>query len=212
MKKGLFIIAAISTALTISSCGGEDTTDENNEPTPKEICFYTYDHGTSTFEWTAYKTSSKVAVKGSFNEITVTGDESSDDPIALLKSLSFSMTTATVETSDEARNKKIADSFFGAMASTEMITGKVKALGKDGKATISVTMNGNTADVVGDYTLEDGTFTFTSTVDVSLWSAMDALKSLSVVCSEKHTGDDGELKTWSEVALSFSTQLTSDCD
>lgn len=212
MKKGIFILAAITTALTLSSCGGDSTTEEESDEAEEEICFYHYDDGSSVFEWTGYKTSSKVAVKGSFNEMTITGDESSDDAIALLESLSFSMTTATVETSDEARNKKIAESFFGAMIATEMITGKVKKLSDDGKAVISITMNGVTADIDGMYTLVDGKFEFTSSVDVSMWSAIGALESLSAVCSEKHTGDDGELKTWSEVGLMFSTQLTSDCD
>jgi len=212
MKKGIFILAAITTALTLSSCGDEDTTEAEMDEEEKEICFYHYDDASSDFEWTGYKTSAKVGVKGSFNEMTITGDESSDDAIALLESLSFTMSTATVETADEARNKKIAESFFGVMESTEMITGNVKKLSDDGKAVISITMNGVAADIDGIYTLEDGKFEFTSSVDVSMWSAIDALSSLSAVCSEKHTGDDGELKTWSEVGLMFSTQLTSDCD
>lgn len=199
-------------ALTLSSCGDEETTGDEVGETDEEICFYHYDDGSSEFQWTGYKTSSKVGVNGSFNEMAITGDESSDNAIALLESLSFTMSTATVETSDEARNKKIAESFFGAMEATEMITGNVKKLSDDGKAVISVTMNGVTADIDGEYTLEDGKFEFTSSVDVSMWSAESALASLSVVCSEKHTGDDGELKTWSEVGLMFSTQLTSDCD
>ncbi len=211
MKQGLFILAAITTTLTISSCGGDPTIEEE-EKVEEEICFYHYDDQSTIFEWTGYKTSSKVGVKGSFNEMTITGDESSDDPIALLESLTFSMTTSSVETSDEARNKKIAETFFGTMTDTEMITGKVKKLSDNGKATISITMNGVSADIEGDYTLEDGKFEFTSSVDVSMWSAVSALEALNVVCSEKHTGDDGETKTWSEVGLSFTTQLKSDCD
>ena len=212
MKKGIFMLAAITAALTLSSCGVKDTAEGEADEGEEEICFYHYDDGSSEFEWTGYKTSAKIGVKGSFNEITITGDESSDDAITLLESLSFTMATATVETADEARNKKIANSFFGAMEATEMITGNVKKLSDDGKAVISITMNGVSADIEGTYTLEDGKFEFTSSVDVSMWNAMDALASISAVCSEQHTGDDGELKTWSEVGLMFSTQLTSDCD
>ena len=162
--------------------------------------------------WTAYKTTSKVDVGGTFNEITITGEKSSDDPKKLIKSLSFSINTASVETNDEGRNKKIASFFFGNMKEPATITGKVKSLGENGKATLEIKMNGVSTDVVGDYTLVDGTFDFSATIDVGKWDALKALQTLSEACREKHTGDDGILKTWSEVALTFSTQLSSDCN
>lgn len=209
MKKGLILMAGLFVALT--SCKNEEKPVETTD-TPEEICYYNYDDGASTFEWTAYKTSSKLPVKGSFNEITVNGGDAADDAKAVIESLSFSMKTATVETNDEARNKKIADSFFGVMEATGEITGKVKSLGDDGKATIEVKMNNVAIDVVGEYTLDDGKFDFNATIDVAQWNAMAAVEALSKVCEAKHTGDDGVLKTWSEVALSFSTQLSSDCE
>ena len=209
MKKGLIIMAGLFVAL--ASCKSEEKPVETTE-TPEEICYYSYDNAASTFEWTAYKTSSKLPVKGSFNEIIVNGGDAADDEKAVIESLSFSMKTATVETNDEARNKKIADSFFGVMEATGEITGKVKSLGDDGKATIEVKMNNVSIDVVGDYTLEEGKFDFNATIDVAEWNAMAAVEALSKVCEAKHTGDDGVLKTWSEVALSFSTQLSSDCE
>ena len=211
MEKGIYIIAAISVALTLSSCG-EEVVTENEDEVEETICFYTYEDQSTTFEWTGYKTTSKIGVKGTFNEMTISGDESSDDPIALLESLTFSMTTASVETGDEGRNKKIAETFFGSMASPETITGKVKELNDQGMAIISVTMNGATADVEGEYTLVDGAFEFTSTVDVSMWTALASLEALHELCVDLHTGDDGVPKTWTEVGLSFSTRLTSDCD
>ncbi len=211
MKKGILTLAAFASVLVLASCGSEETVDEKVAPA-LEICYYTYDDETSAMTWTAYKTTAKVDVGGTFNEITITGDKSSDDPKKLIESLSFSINTESVETNDEGRNKKIASFFFGKMNEPATITGKVKSLDDNGKATLEVKMNGVSTDVVGEYTLVDGTFDFNATIDVAKWDALKALQSLSEACREKHTGDDGILKTWSEVALTFSTQLASDCN
>ena len=211
MKKELILMTALG-VLGLMACKGGEAESTNEVEEKAQTCMYTYDHGVSTFEWTAYKTSAKVPVKGSFNEIEVSGETSSDDLLALLESLSFTMNTSSVETNDESRNQKIAELFFGVMENTQEITGNVKSVDGEGNATIEVTMNGATQDVVGTYVLEDGLFAFTATIDVSAWNALEALASLNDVCKELHTGDDGVSKTWSEVALSFSTQLKMDCE
>jgi polyisoprenoid-binding protein YceI len=209
MKKGIFWSLAIAGTMVFASCGGEAEVEV--EDVPVEICFYKYNDASSEFAWTAYKTTDKKPVGGSFNEIEITGDESSDDAVALIESLKFSMNTASVETNDESRNEKVANSFFGTI-NTPTIDGSVKKLNDGGKAIIEVTMNGISVDVEGDYTLVDGKFSFTTSIDVSAWNALSGIEALNEVCKDLHTGDDGVSKTWSEVALSFSTQLESDCD
>ena len=212
MKKGFYIISATVAIALLAACSGAAET-ESEEEQVSENCIYSYDSTSTVFEWTGYKTTAKVAVKGSFNEMEITGPSlSSDDPIAMLKQLSFKMKTASVETANEVRNGKIANFFFGAMEDTEYLTGKVKSLSEDGSAVVSVRMNGVTMDVKGTYSFENNKFSFDATIDVMNWNAGGALESISEVCSEQHTGDDGELVTWSEVALSFSTLLKSDCD
>ena len=186
--------------------------DNENVEEEMEICFYKYDHGSSFLEWTGFKTNAKVGVKGSFNEMEYTGGETTDDPKLLIQSIKMTMSTASVETNDEGRNKKIAEQYFGVMTDTETIEAQFVKLSDDGKATLSITLNGVTSNVVGDYTLDGGSFDFKATMDVGKWDALSAVASLNEVCKEKHTGDDGVSKTWAEVDLSFSTQLTSDCD
>ena len=209
MRKGIVWSLAVAGTLVFAACGGG--TEETVEEKPLEICFYKYNDASSEFSWTAYKTTGKVPVGGTFNEIEVTGDNASDDPKALIESMSFSMKTESVETSNVERNGKIATLFFGAI-NTPSIDGKVKKLKDDGKAIIEVTMNGVSVDVEGDYTLVDGKFTFDTSIDVSKWNAMSGIESLNKACYDLHTGEDGVSKLWSEVALSFSTQLTSDCN
>ena len=102
--------------------------------------------------------------------------------------------------------------FFFETIKTASIEGKIKSLKDNGKAIVAVTMNGITVDVEGDYTLKGGDFTYTSTIDVSAWNALAGIKALNSECNDLHKGKDGVSKLWSEVALSFSTSLSSDCD
>ncbi|MDG1331627.1 MAG: YceI family protein [Crocinitomicaceae bacterium] len=209
MKKGIFWSLAVVGTMIFASCGGE--AEEVEQEAPLEICIYKYNNGSSEFSWTAYKTTAKVAVGGTFNEIEITGDQSSDDAVALIESMKFSMNTESVETNNVERNGKIANLFFGVI-NTPTIDGSVKKLKDDGKAVIEVTMNGVSADVEGDYSLVDGKFSFNTSVDVSIWNAMLGIETLNEACYDLHSGDDGVSKLWTEVALSFSTQLESDCD
>lgn len=208
MKKGIIWSLAIAGTVVFASCGENEVIEEEK---PLEICFYEYNDASSEFSWTAYKTSAKVAVGGTFNEIEITSDGSGDDAKALVESMKFSMNTASVETNNADRNGKIANLFFGVI-NTPTIDGEVKKLKDDGKAVIAVKMNDITVDVEGDYTLIDGKFSFETSVDVTAWNAMLGIETLNKECEDLHTGDDGVSKLWTEVALSFSTQLTSDCE
>lgn len=208
MKKGIFWSLAVVGTFVFASCGGNEEVVEDE---PLEICFYSYNDASTEFAWTAYKTTEKKPVGGTFNEINISGDESSDDAVALIESLTFSMNTASVETNDESRNEKVSRLFFGTI-NTPTIDGSVKELKDDGKAVIEVKMNGVSVDVEGDYTLVDGKFSFNTSIDVSAWNGLLGIEALNTECKDLHTGDDGVSKTWSEVALTFSTQLTSDCD
>ena len=137
--------------------------------------------------------------------------ESSDDPKKLIESLTFTIETSSVETQNEERNGKIAKLFFTTIG-TPQITGKVKSLGEDGNATVEIKMNNLSQDVVGSYTLIDGKFSFNATIDVLKWNAGAGIKELNTACKDLHTGADGVSKLWSEVALSFTTELSSDCE
>lgn len=210
MKKIIYITSIFALGLAFNACKGDTTTEKQASDETQKACFYSYNEGATTFEWTAFKTTDKVGVKGGFNEITVES-ESLEDPKAVLESITFSIKTSSVETNDESRNGKVAKFFFETI-NTPTIEGKVKSIGDNGKALISVIMNGVEVDIEGDYTLEGGDFSFTSTIDVSSWNAMEGITALNAECNDLHKGKDGISKLWSEVALSFTTSLSSDCD
>ena len=210
MKRTFIAIAFLGLILTISSCGGkeEQATEQVQE---EKACFYSYNKELTVLEWTAFKFTEKKGVTGTFNEINITGMERSDDPKKLIESLTFSIPTATVETQNEERNGKIAKLFFGTIG-TQEIKGKVKGLSDNGKATIEIEMNKMKQDVVGDYTLDGGKFSFSATIDVMKWNGGAGITALNTACKDLHTGADGKSKLWSEVELSFTTELMSDCE
>jgi len=204
MKKKLFTILTILLASILFSCTGE--TSDNNEV---NTCLYTFEDDSTTFEWTAYKTSEKAPVSGGFNEISVTS-EPAEDPVRVIESIQFEINTASVETNVDDRNKKIAKHFFQTI-NTPTIKGKVASVGND-KAIVNITMNGVSIDVEGRYKLENDNFEFESVIDVTLWNALVGIDSLNEVCYDLHTGTDGVSKLWSEVKLNFNTSLVKNCD
>jgi hypothetical protein len=210
MKRSFIAMAFVGLVLGISSCSGNE--EQKTEQVQEEkACFFSYNKELTVLEWTAFKFTEKKGVTGTFNEINISGLEKSDDPKKLIESLTFSIPTATVETQNEERNGKIAKLFFGTIG-TQEIKGKVKGLSDNGKATIEIEMNNMKQDVVGDYTLEGAKFAFNATIDVMKWNGGPGITALNTACKDLHTGTDGKSKLWSEVELSFTTELMSDCE
>ena len=90
MKKVISIASIFALAIVFTACKGEVETSVEPANNEQAGCFYSYNEGATTFEWTAFKTNDKVGVKGGFNEITVES-EASDDPIAVLETMKVEM-------------------------------------------------------------------------------------------------------------------------
>lgn len=209
MKKSILILSITSLILGFSSCKSEAKKSE--VAATDIICLYSYDSKTSALEWTAFKFTDKTPVKGTFNEIKIEGLKTAKDEKEMIESLMFTISTNSVETQNEERNGKIVKLFFGSI-DTDAITGKVKSLGDNGEAIIEIKMNNSAQEVAGKYTLDEGLFSFTATIDVMKWNAGKGISLLNEACKVLHTGPDGKSKLWSEVDLSFTTQLKSECN
>lgn len=209
MRKITYLALAIATAVTVASCGSS----EEKKATEKEAkaCFYSYNASSSVMEWTAFKFTEKKGVTGTFTTINMKDGGAKEDPEAVIESLSFSIPVSSVETQNPERNAKIVEHFFKTIA-TETIEGRVKDLKDGGVAVIEITMNKITKNVEGTWTLEDGDFAFHATIDVADWNGMPGIAALNKICFDLHKGPDGVSKLWSEVDLSFTTTLASDCD
>ena len=203
----LFGILSLSTSLLLLSCKSDSAESKNEKTASPKSAYYEYNEGTTVFEWTAYKFADKSGpVPGGFNEIEVES-EGAENAKDVIESIRFKIATASVETQNEDRNKKIAEFFFGTINTPE-ITGKFVELKDNGKALVTIRMNGIDFDIEGDYELDDNDFSFNASIDVSNWNGMPGINKLNEVCEDLHkkTPKD-ESKLWSEVTLKLTTSL-----
>jgi polyisoprenoid-binding protein YceI len=206
-NKGITLLMLAMTGIW-TACSTSET-EETAQDTIQE-CYYTYNAATTELTWTAYKFNEKTPVSGTFNEIRVSGNETMNSAEDLLLAMSFEIPVNSVNSQNPERDGKIQEHFFGTMANTAVLSGKLSKL-SNGKATLELTMNTVTSSVEGSYTLEDGKFAFTGTIDLTKFNGQSAVKKLNDICYDLHIGQDGVSKLWDEVELNFTTSLKQDC-
>jgi len=159
--------------------------------------------------FTAYKTTEKLPVGGKFMKIDIKDTKSGTTALDALNGTTFSIPVSSLFTNDATgtRDPKLVEFFFGAMKNTELISGVFKK-DADNKCSIDVTLNGETANIPLDYTLNsEKSITFNGTMNLGDWSALEAVASINKACEELHTGKDGISKTWSDVAVQAQVQM-----
>lgn len=192
------------------ACGGgsEEVSEEINE-TVEEVCTYKYDETSTIFTWTAFKLTEKVGVDGSFDEINVIANES-EDMFGVLTGATFEIPVVSVNSQDPVRDPKIRDAFFGTMTETEAITGEVVSI-DESTAKLKITMNGVTVEYTGEVSVDAETITMKTTIDILDFGGQPSLDEIGIACEEKHTGEDGVNKFWSDVNIAVQTKLIKEC-
>jgi polyisoprenoid-binding protein YceI len=174
-------------------------------------CTYTLDPSSVAVGWTAYKTSQKTGVNGSFKKVEVTGKTEGDSLGKLADGLQVSADKLSVDTGNPARDKTLSDYFFAKL--TPSISGKIRKFSEKSKTFVLVLdFNGKKKDIQMHFeTKEDKFFEASGTMDVLAFGAKDALDSLHEQCKDLHKGADGVSKTWSEVALHLKAAFAKSC-
>lgn len=167
--------------------------------------------GKVNVNWEAYKTESKVAVGGVFDSVTyIPYAKEGKNFRSILVGSKVSIDTSSVNSKNSGRDEKLVKFFFEQM-STKNIDGeivdikadpKVKNAPRTGVVTIDIKMNDVTKRVPMKYSFSDGLFSAKGVIDILDFSASKALSSINKACFELHKG-----KTWSDVAISFSTKI-----
>jgi len=215
MKKSLLPIAIAS--IFLSSCRGNENsaTKNNTAENTVETCIYSYDENSEVnVGWTAFKTTDKVGVGGKFDQANVTANAKSTKITEVLQSIKFNIPISSTNTSNEGRDAKIIEHFFGTMANTDIILGQVKSIDGDnssGKCTFYLTLNDMEKEATLNYIVEDATVKLTGEIDVTNWGATDAVDAINKACEILHTGADGVSKTWPNVELAIEATLKKDC-
>ena len=199
MKKIILLVClGMLTGLTIS-CKSEAKKETKTEVKEKEYA-YSLAKASNDVGFTAYKTTDKVPVKGSFKTVKIVGGGAGDSIADAINGAEFSIPIGSIETNDSGRNLKIQTFFFKVMETTGTLKGKL-TLEEDAKGFVDFTMNGITQKLPFTYTIKDNEFCLDAVMDINQWNAQAALESLNTACKALHSGADGVSKTWNEVAI-----------
>jgi hypothetical protein len=165
--------------------------------------------------WTAYKTTKKVAVGGTFNSVKISEMKPGDTLTAAFTGLSAEIEGASIESGNPARNATVASAFFGLFAEQAKISAKITGATSQKDTGIfmtNVTMNGVTKSVQLQHEgIKEGTLVAKAVIDMLDFSLQGAFDSIHKTCEALHTGDDGVSKTWTEVEITITADVTEQC-
>ncbi|MBK5209719.1 MAG: YceI family protein [Flavobacteriaceae bacterium] len=195
MKKIYVLSSLLLIMIFVSSC----KENEKKEVTPI-VKTYAVMADSTTINWTAYKTTAKVPVKGQFSEVTIENAKKDTTAIGALNGLKFKIPISSLITKDTIRDAKVKKYFFGTMENSSTITGTVH-INKENSSTVDISLNGITRELPIAYIVTDNKVTIVGNMELDNWQAKAALEALNVVCKDLHTGDDGISKTWSDVKI-----------
>ena len=202
--KNLKLIALGMILITAIGCkDSKKDTEEKTLETQTIARTYNVVNDSTKVSFTAYKTTDKVAVGGSFKEITLTNTGEGKTAFEALNGTKFSIPVSSLFTNDATgtRDPKILKFFFGMLKDTELISGEFKVTGEN-TCSIDVNLNGKTTNIPLNYTSNsDTSLSFDGVMNLENWDGLAAVASLNKACAALHTGKDGVSKTWSEVAV-----------
>ncbi len=206
-----------SATLFLASCGGgntpqkeAETTDTPQEATASTDCMYAFNKDSVTVSWTAFKTTEKIGVGGTFDQITIEGTENNASITNVFSNASFSIPVASINTNNPDRDKKIQEFFFGKLVGAETLTGKVVSIAED-KAVVAITLNGVEKEVEMDVATPDQSIALEAVIDVTNWNAQAGVDGLNEACHDLHMAGDGVSKLWPDVKISITSVLDKTC-
>ena len=162
--------------------------------------------------WSAYKTPAKLAVSGSFDKVTYTAIAPNGKNFReILVGSTVKIDTKSVNSNNKGRDETLVKYFFKQMSGSS-ITAKItdikankreKGKPRLGTLSVEVTMNGITKNIPMSYSYDKGVMDAKGFIDLFDFSASKALRSINKACYDHHSG-----KTWSDVAIGFSTGIS----
>lgn len=197
MKKILNLSLILIISISFFSCEKEK---KQEQKTVVERA-YSIDANQSTVQWTAYKTTDKLPVKGTFNKINIKNSNSGLTAAASLEGLEFEIPVSSIYSKDSIRDGKLNKFFFAVMENTMSLKGSFSVKDQS-NGQIAISMNGLTKQLPFTYQMSKDTIVISATMDLNNWQTESAIESLHQACLELHTGPDGISKTWDEVAIS----------
>lgn len=197
MKKIILIASLIVVAFSSTSCKKKAKKDAAAK---QEI---TIDASKTVVNWTAYKTTQKVPVKGQFQKLIITKNGSGNTPSDALNGTEFSIPVSSIFSNNPDRDHKLKTLFFGVMKNAEVLSGTIH-IENDNTGFVDFNMNGVIEKLPFSYTQNGSTLEIQSVMHTDTWQAQAAIESINKACFELHKGPDGVSKTWSDVGINIS--------
>ena len=116
MKK--IAVFAFAVALFTTSCKKEEKNEEIVEPT-LEVSGLKIITDSTKVNWTAFKTTEKIAVGGSFKSIELKDTKTGETPEEVLEGAAFSIPVSSLYTNNPDRDSKLLKFFFGTLVLRE---------------------------------------------------------------------------------------------
>lgn len=180
---------------------------------PAQTCTYTLAEAKPG--WTAYKTTEKAPVSGTFTSATLSPTKAGPSVAAALDGVTMTIDPASVSSGNEGRDKTLQDKYFGLFApQTEFTVAVVAVNGDDAGGTVdlNIGMNGVSKTLSFPYQVSpDGTLTAKTSMEMMDYGLQAAFDSIHEACKILHTGADGVSKTWTDVELSVTAKITKSC-
>ncbi len=199
MNKLFFLSLTLFVLLSTISCKNEK---QNSTEDKIAIKNFIVDTNKSVINWTAYKTTEKIPVKGVFKEVVIKNPKSASNISELINDLEFEIPVSSIFSNDSIRDYKLVNFFFGVMKNTLILKGKMSGI-ENGKGIINLSMNGMSEDMPFTYEVIEDNIVINALMNIDNWKAQEAINALNEACNDMHKAADSISKTWSEVALNI---------
>lgn len=176
-------------------------------------CTYSISKESMEIGWTAFKTTQKVPVQGTFKVYNVEGKLKADSLKKLLDGLSGSVQLKSNDSKSPERDLTLSKFFFNLIKTTP-VTGTLQNFSdKDMKGQLNLRFNGHQEVLPLTYTLNEttGELSAVATLDLLGFKATSAFDSIHKACEKLHMGSDGVSKTWTDVQVNLKAKLEKIC-
>ena len=188
--------------------------DDNKELEAKaNECIYSFSDSTIKLFWAGYKTTDKLKVLGSFQEIkTNHSDQKFSSIDELVNGITFSINSKSSESGDPIRDANLRDYFFNYLTDNFQIKGRVSEY-NDAFITANFDVLGVDRQVKFTHSIVNNVLKLRALISLDDLGAYKAYNSISAKCYDLHKGADGISKTWDEVNVLIDVPLiTEDCN
>ncbi|MEI6866213.1 YceI family protein [Flavicella sp.] len=197
MKKIIITLLVLTISLSTVSCKKKDSKEN------KTAQGFTVDANKTEINWTAYKTTDKVPVKGKFTQLKITQNTKGKTYSEALDGISFSIPVSSLFSDNPDRDNKLKTFFFGVMKNTEILSGVIHITDTT-SGYVDFSMNGIVEKLPFSYSVTEKSIEIKTNMNTNTWQAQAAIESINNTCLTLHKGPDGISKTWSDVAIDIS--------